>query len=393
MKICAISPLNPLFTACNSNNSRFNKTLNRNNSAYEAQYQNNCKNYVIPFWGRDKKDNLPKKLKVESITACQPVNCGDNTKDTEKLSAVLSTALHYITPETPVLLGASDRYQSMKFVIKTFSDKGLFNGEQVVNNIIFVEDDRILDDPVLFVKDENGDIGVIGDVIIENKETKDKLISCAEIKVPINPEEQNIRFNNTDISSISLGETPDKKDIQNIKMFPAEDVMDTEFSKTGNLSSVEFSTTIPIQAKYKPGNYPMFSDIGGNKEAIQKIIENIYAPMVFPEVFGHVMTKGTILSGPPGTGKSMLGQALCNELSKRLGEEVHLQSISGAEMQISAVGGSEAKWRALFQEAIDNQPALILIDEIDACTPTRDGSSNARYDIRITKWKRNLSIL
>ena len=92
------------------------------------------------------------------------------------------------------------------------------------------------------------------------------------------------------------------------------------------------------------------------------------------------MTKGAILEGPPGTGKSMLGIALANEIAKRLGQKVHIQEISGAQMQIPAVGGSEAKWRALFETAIDNQPAIVLIDEIDACTPKRDDSSNARFD-------------
>jgi transitional endoplasmic reticulum ATPase len=124
----------------------------------------------------------------------------------------------------------------------------------------------------------------------------------------------------------------------------------------------------------------MFKDIGGNKEAIQRVIEDIYAPMAFPEIFGHQMNKGTILDGPPGTGKSMLGIALCNELSKRMGKKVYLESVSGAAMQNSAVGGSELAWRELFEKAIKNQPALILIDEIDACLPKRDSSSNARYD-------------
>ena len=381
MKICAISQYNPAVPL----RKRADKNQLNSHEQYIQdknirKYSNNYSGYVITFTGDVKKNNLPEKLRVSSIQECQPVNDGDSQKDTERLSAVLSTALHYLTNETPVLLGASDRYQSQKFIIKSFSDDELFKSEQNIDNVIFVEDDRILDDPILFVKDEDGDTCVIGEITIENKDTNDKMRLCNGIRMPIYPDEQNIKFENTDIASISLGEIPDKKDIQNIKMFPVKDVLGKEFPQTGNIVSGEFTTNISAQSKYTAGTYPMFSDIGGNKEAIQKIIENIYAPMVFPEVFGHVMTKGTILSGPPGTGKSMLGQALCNELSKRLGEKVHLQSISGAEMQISAVGGSEAKWRALFQEAIDNQPALILIDEIDACTPTRDGSSNARYD-------------
>ena len=344
----------------------------------DESVSDNYKSYVIPFLGSEK--TLPKKLKQNPIVECEPVNIGDQEKDSEKLSAVLSTALKYLTPKTPVLLGCSDRYQSQKFILRSFSDDELFEDQQEISHVIFVEDDRIIDDPVLFVKDDDGTVSIIGNVILQKKGTKDKLVLNSAIKMPVDTEEYNIKFINTDIDAISMCESPDRRDLQHIKQFDIEEVLGQEFPESGNVLSGEFSATVPAQAKYAGNDYPMFSDIGGNKEAIQQILENIYAPMAYPDIFGHVMTKGTILEGPPGTGKSMLGIALCNELSKKLGEKVHLQSISGAEMQISAVGGTEAKWRALFQEAIDNQPALIMIDEIDACIPKRDESSNARYD-------------
>ncbi len=363
----------------NNNNKQKQPENTEKAGEYNSFISVNSGNYIIPFLGLDKKINLPKELKQSSIFECQPVDDNENNSDAEQLSAVLSTALKYITPKNPVVLGCSDRYESQKFIIKTFSDDELFEDQQEIENVIFVEDDRIEDKPVMFVTDDK-ELYVIGDVIIQNKEDNNKLFSNSEIKMPILPDSQNIKFQYTDLNAISLGEIPDKRDLQFIKKFKIEDVLGKEFPTTGDLQPEVFTATVPKDAEYKGNNYPMFSDIGGNKEAIQKVIENIYAPMVFPEILGHIMTKGTILEGPPGTGKSMLGIALCNELSKKLGEQVHLQSISGAEMQISAVGGSEAKWRALFEEASSNQPALILIDEIDACTPKRDGSSNARYD-------------
>jgi len=379
MKIYAINTLKPQTIQQNINNLKAQNN-NENLPKIEHTQPDNYRNYILPFTGEGKKNNLPQKLKVNPITECNPVNDGDNSKDSEKLSGVLSTALKYLTPETPVILASSNRYQSMEFLTSVFSDKEFFDDKDIIDNVIFVEDDRIDDDPVLFIKNKNNDIFVIGDIIIEKKDKNNKIIISKEFMMPIDIKEENIRFENTEISPISLDETPNRRDLQHIKMFKAEEVMNNKFPATGNIYVGGFSTDISEQAKYNATNYPMFSDIGGNKEAIQKVIENIYAPIVFPEAFGHVMTKGTILEGPPGTGKSMLGLALCNELSKRLGKSVHLQAISGAEMQVSAVGGSEEKWRELFEEAINNQPALILIDEIDACTPTRDGSSNARYD-------------
>ncbi|MBR6099016.1 ATP-binding protein [bacterium] len=382
MKIDSITGYNKPNCTINLQDNKVVKNTQLDKKCDIPYEQNNYRNYIIPFLGNktNQKNNMPLQLKQNAIVECEPVNDGDQQKDTEKLSAVLSTALTYLTPKTPVLLGCSDRWQSQKFILRTFSDDDIFENEQDISHIIFVEDDRILDDPVLFVKDEDGTVSAIGDVILNNKEQNNKLILNSGIKMPIDLENHNIRFIKTDMDSISLGEVPNKRDLQHIKKFDIEEVLGKDFPESGNILSGEFTTTVPEQAKYTSGEYPMFSDIGGNKDAIQNVIESIYAPMLYPEIFGHVMNKGTILEGPPGTGKSMLGIALCNELSKKLGQKVHLQTISGAEMQISAVGGSEAKWRALFQEAIDNQPALILIDEIDACTPKRDESSNARFD-------------
>jgi len=360
-------------------------TQNKKNSLNKHSYDNKqdlsllsaYTNYATPFLGNAK---LPKELRENDIEECNPVN--EKGSKSEKLSAVMSTALKYIREDCPVILACSDRGKIYDYVMSVISDENIFPDQDTeINNIILVEDDRILDDPIMFIKDKDGDIAAVGDFIIQEKESKQQIQSNADILMPIKIDKQNIKFYTSDITPISLNEPAAKTDIRHIKKFNISEVFSKEFPDTGNISSdYSFTAVPPNNAKYKGENYPMFSDIGGNKEAIQRVIEDIYAPMVFPDVIGHMMTKGTILEGPPGTGKSMIGQALCNELSKRLGEAVNLQRISGAEMQISAVGGTEAKWRALFEEAKKNQPALILIDEIDACTPKRDESSNARYD-------------
>ena len=94
MKICAISQYNPAVPL----RKRADKKQLENHEQYLQdknirKYSSNYSNYVIPFTGEVKKNKLPDKLRVASIQDCQPVNDGDSQKDTERLSAVLSTAL------------------------------------------------------------------------------------------------------------------------------------------------------------------------------------------------------------------------------------------------------------------------------------------------------------
>lgn len=125
---------------------------------------------------------------------------------------------------------------------------------------------------------------------------------------------------------------------------------------------------------------PLFSDVGGQKQVIQKIEEEILFPLVWPDAFGHIMNKGAILCGPPGTGKTYIARALANEVSERLGQKVTFMNVDGNALNKSEVGLTEENWRKRFAEARENQPCIIFIDEGDAFTQQRDSSSNARYD-------------
>lgn len=112
-----------------------------------------------------------------------------------------------------------------------------------------------------------------------------------------------------------------------------------------------------------------YEDIGGLKDEVKKIREMVEIPLKRPELFkqlGISAPKGVLLHGPPGTGKTLLAKAVANETN------AHFILINGPEIMSKYVGGSEEQLRELFEEAEENSPSIIFIDELDAIAPKRE---------------------
>ena len=111
-----------------------------------------------------------------------------------------------------------------------------------------------------------------------------------------------------------------------------------------------------------------YEDIGGLQNEVKKIREMVEIPLKRPELFkqlGISAPKGVLLHGPPGTGKTLLAKAVANETN------AHFIVINGPEIMSKYVGGSEEQLRELFEEAEENSPSIIFIDELDAIAPKR----------------------
>jgi transitional endoplasmic reticulum ATPase len=92
-------------------------------------------------------------------------------------------------------------------------------------------------------------------------------------------------------------------------------------------------------------------------------------PLRHPELFqrlGIDPPKGVLLHGPPGCGKTLLARAVANE------SEANFYSINGPEIMSKFYGESEARLREIFQQAQQNSPSIIFIDELDAIAPKRE---------------------
>lgn len=114
-----------------------------------------------------------------------------------------------------------------------------------------------------------------------------------------------------------------------------------------------------------------YSDFGGIQAILQEVKELIEYPLTHPEVYAHLGVeppRGILLHGPPGTGKTMLANAIAGESG------ACFLRISAPEIVSGMSGESEQKLRELFEEAIANAPSIIFIDEIDAITPKRETS-------------------
>jgi len=112
-----------------------------------------------------------------------------------------------------------------------------------------------------------------------------------------------------------------------------------------------------------------YEDIGGLHEEMQRVREMVELPLRHPELFqrlGIDPPKGVLLHGFPGCGKTLLARAVANE------SEANFFSINGPEIMSKFYGESEARLREIFQQAQQNSPSIIFIDELDAIAPKRE---------------------
>ena len=121
-----------------------------------------------------------------------------------------------------------------------------------------------------------------------------------------------------------------------------------------------------------------FADVAGVDEAVeelQEIKEFLADPAKFQAV-GAKIPKGVLLYGQPGTGKTLLARAVAGEAG------VPFYSISGSDFVEMFVGVGASRVRDLFDQAKQNAPAIIFIDEIDAVGRHRGAGMGGGHDER-----------
>src|SRR3954453_22678487 len=136
---------------------------------------------------------------------------------------------------------------------------------------------------------------------------------------------------------------------------------------------IDSSTAVELLPEYKATDGQRradvtYDDLGGMRDTIDGLRQMVELPLRHPELFprlGVDPPKGVLLHGPPGTGKTLLARAVANESS------ANFFSIAGPEIMGSAYGESERRLREIFEQAAQNAPSIIFIDEIDSIAPKR----------------------
>ncbi|MGI9666271.1 MAG: ATP-dependent zinc metalloprotease FtsH [Acidimicrobiia bacterium] len=122
----------------------------------------------------------------------------------------------------------------------------------------------------------------------------------------------------------------------------------------------------------------LFSDVAGADEAVEEL-EEIKEFLAHPQKFramGAKIPKGVLLYGPPGTGKTLLARAVAGEAN------VPFYSISGSDFVEMFVGVGASRVRDLFDQAKQNAPSIVFIDEIDAVGRHRGAGLGGGHDER-----------
>ncbi|MAF34653.1 ATPase [Candidatus Woesearchaeota archaeon] len=123
-----------------------------------------------------------------------------------------------------------------------------------------------------------------------------------------------------------------------------------------------------------------WDQVGGLTGVKQELKEAVEWPLQHPGAFkrlGVSPPKGILLYGAPGTGKTLLAQAVATE------SEANFISVKGPELLSKWVGESEKAVREVFKKARQTAPTIIFFDELDALAPKRSASEDNKVSERV----------
>ncbi|WP_181701061.1 ATP-dependent zinc metalloprotease FtsH [Nocardia sp. GTS18] len=121
-----------------------------------------------------------------------------------------------------------------------------------------------------------------------------------------------------------------------------------------------------------------FKDVAGADEAVEELyeIKDFLQNPARYQALGAKIPKGVLLYGPPGTGKTLLARAVAGEAG------VPFFTISGSDFVEMFVGVGASRVRDLFEQAKQNSPCIIFVDEIDAVGRQRGAGLGGGHDER-----------
>lgn len=322
-----------------------NRTSRERNFVAEQNMQTNPQNLLRPI-------NIPFFTGIQSTS----LQLAKKIPLEDRLASVFEITKHGDLVITGKNLKSAQK--ALKESVKAFN--------HAIKRFIFVEDDNI-DGTAAFFRNFKDELE------ITNTNKFDILYNYDGELLPVKPGEtyyatpgDTLRIKNTIIPIKGKPDT-DLSLSRHIfsKSFDLTDSVNSSIEKR-NMKSIQALSQYTAGVKQKKLT---FADVGGQDNVINELKKGILYPVKYPEAYENsIVNHGFIMYGPPGTGKTLIAQALANE------SKADFVKLNGLEMESKWVGQSEENWRNLFDQARENQPSIIFIDEFDAVAKKRGGA-------------------
>jgi transitional endoplasmic reticulum ATPase len=163
-------------------------------------------------------------------------------------------------------------------------------------------------------------------------------------------------------------------------IIPEEAILTLEVSMDDFLNALREIEPSAIREVFTEIPETGFSEIGGHSDIKRILTETVKDPLYHPAVYAKANTrpaKGILLTGEPGTGKTLLARAVAKEA------EVNFIAISGPELLSKYIGESERGIREVFKKARQAAPCILFFDEIESLVPKRGNMMGDQVTERI----------